>query len=257
MGLTPKCMEHNACAEAILYLRANYGGGIYNSLTSTAYMLGTPTLTLWEPAVTIYGEINGDPKEWDIPGYENPWLITVPGGSGSGRGRSGSPSLGQLLKQTACSALPTGRVVSVQGGLGGLGANQGSIDFVMNYDTGEVSQFWTWTFQVGWNGVASGSASTGLIWGSLGPGNINYKGPFVGIAGSGTVPPGPISAGGSAVSSGGVNVVQVSGGVSLLGRYALGVVRSVTSDPTALPQFTGFQAGDFEAFLVRQAVCHP
>ncbi len=68
------------------------------------------------------------------------------------------------IKQTICSVLPQGRVTSLSGSVGLVGGQQGSVQQVVNYTNGEVSNFLTGGLQVGWNGGASASASAGFIY---------------------------------------------------------------------------------------------
>jgi hypothetical protein len=179
-----------------------------------------------------------------------------PGSAQSGSGGGGG-SLLQTLKGKVCKVITNGRVTSLGGGIGGLRAEVGSVDMVVNYDTGDSSLFGTGGMQFGWNGGASATFSTGAIWGSLGPGNVNYAGPFVGLNGSvGLLPPlPPVSVGGSAVTSSSVTVVQASVGAALLGRYAFGLTRTVTSKPLPLARFSGFRLEDLHAYLLRRLIC--
>ena len=101
-------------------------------------------------------------------------------GTGSGPGGGGSGAHGestvQKVKKAVCSALPEGRTVGVSGGIGGIGGQTGSLELVVNYNTGQVSGFVSGGFQAGWNGVAQASASTGFIYGDLMADNSGYKG---------------------------------------------------------------------------------
>jgi hypothetical protein len=117
------------------------------------------------------------------------------------------------LQHVFCSALPQGRVQSLNGSVGLVGGQQGSVQQVVNYNNGEVSNFFTGGLQGGWNGGASASASVGFIYDTQGQfNNSDFSGPFQNVSGS--APEGP---GGSVSwSSNGVKVVQGGVGVNLI-----------------------------------------
>jgi hypothetical protein len=117
-----------------------------------------------------------------------------------------------VVKKLFCNALPQGRVVSLNGSIGILGGEQGSVQQIVNYNSGEVSDFATGGVQVGWNGGAGASVSAGLIYDTQGRfATSDFSGPFSNVSGSTAEGPG-----GSASWSGGVKVVQGSVGVSLI-----------------------------------------
>jgi RHS repeat-associated protein len=120
------------------------------------------------------------------------------GGSGSGGGSHGL--FGKLIGKV-CSALPSGRVTAIGGTAGFFGGITGSVEEVINYNTGERSLFYAGGTQVGFNGGPSAYGSAGLIMGSLNT-NSQYSGPFTSVSGTG-VPTGVpfTSAGGSIASS--------------------------------------------------------
>ncbi len=134
----------------------------------------------------------------------------VPGGTfgGGGRGR-----VGGTLKKVICKVLPQGRVTSLNGSAGLVGGQQGSVQQVVNYNNGEVSNFATGGVQAGWNGGLAASGSVGFIYDTTGTfNNADFSGPFHNI--SGGSPEGP---GGSvSLASNGVRIIQGSIGVNLI-----------------------------------------
>jgi hypothetical protein len=64
----------------------------------------------------------------------------------------GSGKLLSTLKGAYCSALPSGSVTGVTGSTGGIGGVPGSLEMVVNYNSGQVSFFAS-------GGVAAGSVS--------------------------------------------------------------------------------------------------
>lgn len=56
---------------------------------------------------------------------------------------------GNNKKIAPCSLLPDGRVISVSNYWGAVGSVGGSLDLVMNYNTGDISGFATGGFQGG------------------------------------------------------------------------------------------------------------
>jgi hypothetical protein len=66
----------------------------------------------------------------------------------------------------------------VSGSLGAIGGQVGTVELVLNYNTGQVSVVVSGGVQVGWNGGAQASAFTGFIYGALGGDNSGYSGGF-------------------------------------------------------------------------------
>lgn len=129
------------------------------------------------------------------------------------------------IKNAVCSALPNGRVTSVNGSLGLLGGQTGSLSVVINYQSGQVSGFATGGLQVGWNGGAAASASTGFVYGNLGPNNDGFSGNFVTGYGSGPV------FGGYGSFGKGVAVFGASAGANLTGGAGGGANFTKTTAP--------------------------
>ena len=66
----------------------------------------------------------------------------------------------------ACNTSPSGRVTTVSVGAGILGTAQVTVDFVLNYNTGNVSAFFGAGVQLGFNPAgASGSVALGFVYG--------------------------------------------------------------------------------------------
>lgn len=141
---------------------------------------------------------------------DNPPNLIYLGGSHAGRG--GSQPSKNTVKQTICSAIPQGRVTSVNGSIGGVGGEQGSVQQVVNYNNGEVSNFATGGVQAGWNGGASASASMGYVYKKGNFTNSDFSGPFSNLSVGSAEGPG-VSA---SWASNGVKVVQGSVGVTLV-----------------------------------------
>jgi len=83
-----------------------------------------------------------------------------------GEGRGLLERLRDLLGKAnaaLCKALPQGRTTGIGGTAGFFGGVTGSIEQVVNYNTGEVSLFAAGGTQVGFNAGPSGSATFGFI----------------------------------------------------------------------------------------------
>jgi hypothetical protein len=169
---------------------------------------------------------------------------------------AGTPSFLQVLKNKVCSALPQGRTFGVSGGIGGIGGQTGTLELVMNYDSGQVSGFASGGFQFGWNGGAQGSVFTGYISGPLGGDNGGYQGGFTTASLSVPVPAPGLSAVGS-VSKSGNGVKSVTGGVggSLLGRYGLTVSKTDYTKPLQLGKYWAFSNPNDLLFFIAHQVC--
>ena len=75
-------------------------------------------------------------------------------------------SIQRFLRSMACNATPAGRVTTVSVGAGILGTAQVTVDFVLNYNTGNVSAFFGAGVQLGINPAgASASVAFGLVYG--------------------------------------------------------------------------------------------
>ena len=133
-----------------------------------------------------------------------------------------------------------------------LGAVGGSVDAVVNYNTGQTSLFLTGTMSpCCWNGVSSLTVSTGLIFGLDGT-NKGFSGPFKG--GNLYVPtpvPG-VSGGGSVMSDGKVTVASLGVSGSAVGRFSFGGVGSWTTKPLNVGKFTRYGVLDYLGYLLRR-----
>ena len=114
------------------------------------------------------------------------------GGPGGGQGGGSSNILG-VVKSKVCAAIPQGRTMGVNGSLGLVGGQTGSLETVVNYNSGQVSVFASGGLQVGWSGGAQASVLTGFLWGDLKGDNSGYQGGFTTVAGSATAGGGYIS----------------------------------------------------------------
>ncbi len=154
-----------------------------------------------------------------------------------------------------CSLLPQGRVVSVSNYWGAFGAVGGSLDAVMNYNTGDVSGYATGGGQLGWNGGVSVAVSTGFIFHEGNNfTNSDFSGPFKGWNGSLPIPLEPQFGAGAYTTSStnGVRVLGGTGGWAFLGRLQGGRTWTKTSSPLPLGRFTGFTWIDYMFYAVRQ-----
>jgi hypothetical protein len=152
------------------------------------------------------------------------WLL----GSGVDAGLAmlcGAGGIFTKLRQLVCKGLPQGRVTSVNGGIGAVGAPNGSLSVVVNYNNGQISGFATGGVNIGWNGVAQASLSTGFIQGNLGANNSGFSGKSVTGWGSAAVV-GVFGTFGQNVQVGGI-----SAGLNLLGTPTGGVNTTYTSKP--------------------------
>jgi RHS repeat-associated protein len=168
------------------------------------------------------------------------------------RGSSNGSSSGFLnrLKSAYCFAVPTGRSISLSGALGGVGAVSGEGDMVLNYNSGQTSLFGTGGMSFGWNGGASVTATTGLVYG-LGKTNNGFSGPFKGASFYAPTPIPFVGAGGSVIRGGGVTVFSAGASAALAGKYGGGISVTDTSHPLNTGRFTDFSLGDYLGFLAR------
>jgi hypothetical protein len=122
-----------------------------------------------------------------------------------------------------CSAVPAGRLASVQGSAGTLGGVTGSLDVVTNYGSGEVSGFTSGGGFAGFTGGGSITASYGIILGNLSPDNSSFSGPFTTTSGSLGILGGNVatSSGGlsAPLKSTGTTVISGSAGLTLFGPF--------------------------------------
>jgi hypothetical protein len=144
------------------------------------------------------------------------------------------PGLLSKFKNAVCSVVPEGRVMSINGSIGGIGGQNGSLSVVINYASGQVSGFATGGLQVGWNGLAQASVSVGFIYGALRPNNEGYSGTFTTGSFSGATFGGFGSFG---------NGVQVYGGS--LGTSLTGVTGTLSRTVTSRPFQFGKTVGSF------------
>ena len=151
-------------------------------------------------------------------------FVSCEPGPGSGPpspldGGGGSEATG--TSNPVCSLLPEGRVSGISGAFGLVGGLSGSVETVVNYNTGEVSGFLSGGLHAGYVGGLSGSGFLGAVR-NLGNSNNNYAGPFT----NASVGAGPFALTASASSGGltnpgtlsknGVQVVSGSVGASFL-----------------------------------------
>jgi RHS repeat-associated protein len=156
------------------------------------------------------------------------------GGSSPAKPPAPPPGLLSKFKNAVCSVLPEGRVMSINGSIGGIGGQNGSVSVVINYASGQVSGFATGGLQVGWNGLAQASVSVGFIYGALRPNNEGYSGTFTTGSFSGATFGGFGSFG---------NGVQVYGGS--LGTSLTGVTGTLSRTVTSRPFQFGKTVGSF------------
>ena len=154
------------------------------------------------------------------------------------------------LQSLYCAVTPSGRSTSLSYAFGGIGAVNGEVDMVVNYNSGQTSLFATGGGAVGWNGGVSFTGTTGLIFGMDGTNN-GFSGQFKG--GNLYVPtPVPlVGAGGSITHGGGVTVVSAGAGAALVGRYSGGGTWTNTTQPLNIGRFTGFDPVDYLGYLSR------
>jgi len=184
--------------------------------------------------------------------YTWTWAPFYPGGS-PGQGLHGmlldvgdfATSLGKI-KQKICAAVPSGRTVGASGALGLLGGPVGGGEVVINYNSGQVSAFAFGGAQVGWNGAASGTVSSGFVYG-LNDSNSNYSGGFTGVSGAAAVG-GFVQSSSGGLTNGargvipnprGVTVGGVSAGASLLGGVKFAGTVTHYTQPLQLGRWGG------------------
>lgn len=161
-----------------------------------------------------------------------------------------SPSILEKVKEVVCTALPNGRTVSVGFAMGLSGGVSGTIEGVMNYDTGEVSLFPSGGFQLGPNNAIHATVSAGLIYGSLGAGNTNYQGPFeAGAASVGL-------SGGYVQRGGGIRVIGVTATRGLLSLPVGASIGAVyTGRPIGTVSMRGIAGPLDQALYAARQVC--
>jgi hypothetical protein len=103
----------------------------------------------------------------------------------------------------------------------------------------------------GWNGGASATVSTGLVYGLEGTNN-GFSGPFKGASFYVPTPIPFVSAGGSVISGGGVTVVSAGASAALVGKYGGGISLTNTSQALNTGRFTNFSLGDYLGYLARR-----
>ena len=119
------------------------------------------------------------------------------------------------IQATVCSALPQGRTFGVSGSAGGVGGQTGSLELVVNYNTGQTSGFASGGLQAGWNGGLQGSVFSGFIYGGLNGNNSGYSGGFTAVQGGAGL--GFFRASSSGGLTGGVKGVVPNGNVTATG----------------------------------------
>ncbi len=119
------------------------------------------------------------------------------------------------IESSICSTLPQGRTFGISGSVGGVGGQTGSVEIVINYNTGEMSGFASGGLLAGWNGVAQASVSSGFIYGALNGDNSGYSGGFSAFQGGDG--PGFFRASSSGGLTGGVSGMIPDGNVTAAG----------------------------------------
>ncbi|MGA7615720.1 MAG: RHS repeat-associated core domain-containing protein, partial [Thermoanaerobaculia bacterium] len=153
-------------------------------------------------------------------------------------------------KQVICKAVPSGRTTGASGGVGAIGSGVAGGEIVMNYDSGQVSAFTFGGLQLGWNGVASAQAYTGVVSG-LRPDNANYSGIFVGGYGSAAVGIFGASSTDHSVKTGGASL-----GASLIESPTFGVNVTQYSSPLQIGRYWPFALSPVDAgLLVTRQLC--
>jgi RHS repeat-associated protein len=99
------------------------------------------------------------------------------GGFASQIGGAIANGIVQGLKNAACSIVPEARTTSLTGSAGELIGFTGSTGQLVNYDTGEVSNYLSGGYFAGFNGLLSGTLNVGFV-SNLQGSNSNYGGPF-------------------------------------------------------------------------------
>ena len=165
-------------------------------------------------------------------------------------GGTSSGGLLSSIKSAVCSALPSGRATSVGVAAGGIGSVSGSVDMVVNYNSGQTSVFATGGGGLGWNGGGSLTATTGLVYGLDGTNN-GFKGQFKGANFYAPTPIPGVGVGGSITHGGGVTVVSAGASGALAGRYGGGASWTNTTNPLNVGKFTGFTPLDYVGYLLR------
>ena len=155
------------------------------------------------------------------------------------------------IKSAVCSALPSGRATSVSVAAGGVGSVSGSLNMVVNYNSGQTSFFATGGGGLGWNGGGSLTVTTGLVFGLDGTNN-GFSGQFKGANFYAPTPIPGVGAGGSITHGGGVTVVSAGVSGALAGRYGGGGSWTNTTNPLNEGKFTGFAPLDYLGYLLRQ-----
>jgi hypothetical protein len=157
--------------------------------------------------------------------------------------RCGNTSAGLLskLKAAYCSAVPSGRIVSVGGSAGTLGGVAGSVDVVTNYGSGQVSAFASGGGFAGFNGGGSANVSYGQIYGNLASNNSNFSGPFTAASGSVGFFGGSIARSSAGfrqpLSFSGPTIVSASLGASMFGPVTFAGSVTTSSQPLQLGNF--------------------
>jgi RHS repeat-associated protein len=166
------------------------------------------------------------------------------------------------LKAKVCSLIPSGRTSGVSVGVGGVGSVGGGVEFVMNYNSGQVSAFAFGGVQAGWNGGASGSVYSGPVYG-LNDSNSNYSGGFTGINGgagigifaastSGGLTGGAKTLGVHTSAKGATTAFGLSLGGGLLSGFSGGVSATNYTNPAQIGRFAGFTPVDYTLYGARQ-----
>jgi hypothetical protein len=176
----------------------------------------------------------------------------------SQRTRPESTSVISRMGRKICSAIPSGRVIGVSGGIGGVGSVEGGGEIVVNYDSGQVSAFGFGGVQAGWNGGLSGTAYIGFVYG-LNESNSNDSGGFSGFnAAMGTGVFWVSSSGGltngigGTVPAGDVTAAGFSVGAGVLGPVSGGVTVTGYTRPQQMGRYWGFSPLDMLISSVRQ-----
>jgi RHS repeat-associated protein len=155
------------------------------------------------------------------------------------------------IRDAYCSEIPSGRATSVSVAAGGVGSVSGSLDTVVNYNSGQTSVFATGGGALGWNGGGNLTTTTGLVYGLDGTNN-GFSGPFKGGNFYAPTPIPGVGAGGSITHAGGVTVASVGVSGALAGKYGFGGSWTNTTNPANVGGFTGFTTLDYLGYLLRR-----
>jgi hypothetical protein len=144
------------------------------------------------------------------------------------------------LKKKFCDAIPDGRTVTIDVGVGGMGSVHGAMQATLDYKTGNTSFVAQGGVSGGWNGVLSATASMGFIYGQSNTNrSTNYS---AGAAISGYYQ-----------RSGAARETGISLGWGFLGKYNFGGTQSQSTSPAG--NVPGLELPFDFALLAAKRVC--